>query len=734
MVDEAIQSPVDEEPDESAPLVQFYIPTTSSILERRPRTLKHGDTFGVFDHYGNILSADGSPEGLFHRDTRYLSDLRLLINGRRPLLLSSTIQDNNAVLTADLTNPDFFDGDRLTLPKDTIHIVRSKFLWNAGCYERFGIHNFASATQPLKLAILFAADFIDIFEVRGHRREERGSTEVDVGEDWVTFAYLGLDSVVRRTAIQFDPRPIAIDGRRAVFEFELPPGGRASIFCRVACEESQPRREHHPRRFFACLKESRRALRAATGRAATIETTNEVFNEMLSRSMADLYMLVTDTEDGPYPYAGIPWFSTAFGRDAIITAIQTLWIDPAMAKGVLGYLAATQATEIKPEADAEPGKILHEARWGEMARLGEVPFARYYGSVDSTPLFVMLAGLYLERTGDLKTISDLWPHIEVALDWIDSNAAHSKHRFVTYRRAGGMGLANQGWKDSAGSVFHADGTDATGAIALCEVQGYVHAAKRHAAKIAAAIGFAARARDLQHEADHFSARFESAFWCEDIGTYAMALDGQNRPCRVRSSNAGQLLFSGMIATDRAVQVADQLLNQPFFTGWGIRTIGAGETRFNPMSYHNGSVWPHDNALIGLGLARYGMKTHLLKLFSGIFSAGAYMDLRRLPELFCGFKRVTGKGPTFYPVACSPQAWASATPFALLQACIGLELDFATDTVRFRQPRLPAFLDEVVIRSLALGGSRLDILLKRFDSDVSVNVLRRVGEAQVEVHV
>ncbi len=369
-----------------------------------------------------------------------------------------------------------------------------------------------------------------------------------------------------------------------------------------------------------------------------------------------------------------------------------------------------------------------------MARLGEVPFARYYGSVDSTPLFVMLAGLYLERTGDLKTISDLWPHIEVALDWIDSNAAHSKHRFVTYRRSGGTGLANQGWKDLPIPCSMPTGRTppAPSRSVRSRATSMPPSATRRRSQRRSALR---RAPGTCSTRPIISAPVSSsAFWCEDLGTYAMALDGRNRPCRVRSSNAGQLLFSGMIPTDRAAQVADQLLNQAFFTGWGIRTIGGGETRFNPMSYHNGSVWPHDNALIGLGLARYGMKAHLLKLFSGIFSAGAYMDLRRLPELFCGFKRVAGKGPTFYPVACSPQAWASATPFALLQACIGLELDFAADTVRFRQPRLPAFLDEVVICSLALGGSRLDILLRRYDSDVSVNVLRRVGDAQVEVHV
>lgn len=716
----------------AASLVQFYIPATSSLQERRPRTLKHGDTFGVFDHYGDIVPGDRSPEGLFHHDTRYVSKFSILINGRRPLLLSSAVQDNNVLLTADLTNPDFFDGDRLILPKDMVHVTRSKFLWNGRCFERLGIRNFDREPHGIRLEFAYAADFFDIFEVRGHRRPARGESSTNVGKSHAEFSYRGLDDVTRRAMLSFSPDPVRIDEERAAFDLRLPARGRASVFCSIACEESETKPGVAHRQFFTCLRQARRTHRRSLARTASVETSNPLFNDMLRRSMADLYMLTTDTEHGPYPYAGIPWFSTAFGRDALITAIEVLWIDPTIARGVLRYLAATQARETDSVADAEPGKILHETRYGEVARLGEVPFERYYGSVDSTPLFVLLAGLYFARTGDLETVSELWPNIEAALGWIDQNSRRERHGFVTYDRATETGLANQGWKDSVDAVFHADGSDATGAIALCEAQGYVYAAKREVANVAAAIGFEARARSLHREADDLRASFEAAFWSEELGMYAMALDGRGERCLVRSSNAGQLLLSGMVAGDRARRMADMLLNHEFFSGWGVRTIADTESRYNPMSYHNGSVWPHDNALIGLGLARYGLKPHLLRLFAGLFEAANYIDLRRLPELFCGFRRSAGKGPTFYPVACSPQAWSSAAPFALLQACFGLDIDFAREVVRFHQPRLPPFINDVVIESLEVGASRLDILLRRYGADVSVNVLSRQGGAQVAV--
>jgi glycogen debranching enzyme len=371
-------------------------------------------------------------------------------------------------------------------------------------------------------------------------------------------------------------------------------------------------------------------------------------------------------------------------------------------------------------------------RGGEMAALREVPFAQYYGSVDSTALFVLLAGLYVERTGDQETLAELWPAMERALQWIDGPGDPDGDGFIEYQRATEQGLANQGWKDSFDAIFHADGKLAEGYIALAEVQGYVYAGKQLAARCARRLGMTEKSARLESQALLLAQRFEAAFWCEELGTYALALDGAKQPCRVRTSNAGQLLFTGIVHEDRARMVAADLMSQKFFSGWGIRTVARGEARYNPMSYHDGSIWPHDNALIALGFARYGLKHSVAHLFKGLFDAASYMDLRRLPELFCGFQRERRRGPVLYPVACAPQAWASATPFSLLEAALGLEFDAARGEIRLRDPRLPEFLNEVVLRDLRLGPSSVDLRVRRHGQEVSLEVLRTRGQIQVSI--
>jgi glycogen debranching enzyme len=707
----------------------FYIPMTGPAARPR-RSLKHDDTFIVLDSHGDIGASAGGPDGLFNADTRYLARLELVLDDVQPLLLGSNLRDDNSALTIDLTNPDVYRNGRIVLQKDILHLVRTVFLWRGTAYQRIGLQNHGESAASFNLTLLFDNDFADLFEVRGEKRARRGIGSCKMlGSADVALDYRGLDGKSRSTALHFDPPPTRLTVNAATYHFELGPQQISSLFVAVSCDKPATDK---PALFFRGLLAHRREMRRSTRGATSIETSNNIFNEVLCQSMADLNMLTTDTPQGRYPYAGIPWYSTTFGRDGIITALQMLWIDPRVAQGVLKRLAFYQARTVDALADAEPGKILHEMRGGEMAALREVPFAQYYGSVDATPLFVMLAGLYVERTGDDATLAELWPAIEAALRWIDGAGDPDQDGFVEYQRASEQGLANQGWKDSFDAIFHADGRLAEGYIALAEVQGYVFAAKKLAARCARRLGKDDAAHRLEAEARLLAHRFEEAFWCEELGTYALALDGKKQPCKVRTSNAGQLLFTGMVRADRARLVAADLMRPHFFTGWGIRTVARGEARYNPMSYHDGSIWPHDNALITLGLARYGLKHSVDQVFKGLFDAATYMDLRRLPELFCGFQREKQRGPTLYPVACAPQAWASATPFTLLEAALGLEFDAQRGEIRLRNPRLPAFLNEVVLRDLRLGPSSVDLRVRRHGDEVSLEVLRTHGQIQVSI--
>src|SRR6201996_9438833 len=707
----------------------FYIPMTGPSTRPR-RSLKHDDTFIVLDSHGDIGASAGGQDGLFNADTRYLAKLQLVFDDMQPLLLGSNLRDDNSSLTVDLTNPDIYRQGRLVAEKDMLHIVRTIFLWRGTAYQRIGLQNHGDRPATFDITLLFDNDFADLFEVRGEKRKRRGvGTAKLLGPADVALDYRGLDGATRETALHFDPRPSRLSVNAATWHCELAPHETCSLFVSVSCNTPV---EPRLKKFFPGLLAHRREMRRSTLSCTSIETSNNIFNEVLCRSMADLNMLMTETAQGRYPYAGIPWYSTTFGRDGLITAMQMLWIDPRVARGVLRRLAHYQATAVDPLNDAQPGKILHEMRGGEMAALREVPFAQYYGSVDSTPLFVLLAGLYGERTGDHETLEELWPAIEAALRWMDGPGDPDGDGFAEYQRATDEGLRNQGWKDSYDAIFHADGRLAEGNIALAEVQGYVFAAKRLAARCAQQLGRREIAQRLETEARQLAQRFEDAFWCEELGTYALALDGEKKPCAGRSSNAGHLLFSGMIREDRARKVAVDLLRPHFFTGWGIRTIALNEARYNPMSYHNGSIWPHDNALIALGLARYGLKHCVEHVFKGLFDAATYMDLRRLPELFCGFRREKHRGPTLYPVACAPQAWASATPFTLLEATLGLEFDADRAEIRLRNPKLPAFINEVILRELQLGSSSVDLRVRRHDDEVSLEVLRTRGQIQVSI--
>jgi glycogen debranching enzyme len=713
---------------------EFYIRSSSHRIDVRTRVLKQGDTFAVFDRFGDIEPFGTGELGMYYQDTRFLSRLTLKLGKDRPLLLSSTVREDNAVLAVDATNPDVWRNGEMVVSRGTVHIFRSKILWKRACQERLRIHNYGRSTVDISLSIEFDADFADIFEVRGMKRERRGRRiETEIEQDEVVLAYEGLDGRSRRTRIAFDPPPTRLSESGANYEFWLKPGDEATYRCSIACEVDGDSQGQVKPCYEKVVQEAANALESAHAQEPQIFASNEQFNDWLNRSIADLHMMRTETSYGPYPYAGVPWFSTEFGRDGIITALQCLWFDPSLARGVLAYLAATQADTENPAQDAQPGKVLHETRAGEMAALGETPFKRYYGSIDATPLFVMLVGAYYTRTGDRAFVESIWPNVERALAWIDHYGDVDGDGFVEYARRSKLGLIHQGWKDSHDAIFHADGTSAEGPIALCEVQSYVYAAKVAAAKLAKLFGDDARARDLSKQAKTLSRRFEETFWCDELSTYALALDGRKQACKVRTSNAGHCLFAGIATQEHARRVAATLTDEAFFSGWGIRTVATSEARYNPMSYHNGSVWPHDNSLIAAGFARYDLRESTATVLAGLLDASLFLDLHRLPELFCGFPRRPGEAPTLYPVACAPQSWASGAIFLLLEACLGLNVSAPERRVTFSKPILPRFLQQVTIRGLKVGDARVDLLLTRHDEgDVGVNVLRREGALDVVV--
>lgn len=704
----------------------YYIRAHSSLADASRRVLKNADLFAVFDKRGTIRPLGFEDHGLFHRDTRHLSRWVLHLNRLAPLLLSSNVKEANECLVVDLTNADFTDETGQFIRRGTVHLERVIFLWRERLFEKLTISHFGQQPVRLNLGLEFDADFADIFEVRGLERKARGTLRPPSREGaTLVLSYRGLDNRTRQTRISCAPAPGRFSGKTAQFQIHLEPRSSRTleITCDCRSEEEAAGAELSAAEAFRANQQTYSAHRETV---CVLETSNEQFNDWINRSRADLHMLITRTEHGLYPYAGIPWFNTVFGRDGIITALQTVWFFPELAKGVLTHLAHTQADRRIPEQGAEPGKVLHETRQGEMAALGEVPFGRYYGSVDATPLFVVLAGHYAERTGDVGLIERLWPRLEAALAWIDRYGDSDGDGFVEYARGAEGGLFNQGWKDSEDSVFHADGETAGPPIALCEVQGYVYEAKLRAAELAARLGRSAQAASLRKSAEALRKRFLEAFWMEDLGTYALALDGQKKTCRVKSSNAGHCLFSGIADPDQAVRIAEDLAGGDFFTGWGVRTLARSQARYNPMSYHNGSVWPHDNALIACGMARYGRKEEALRVMTGLFDASLFLDLHRLPELFCGFERRKGEGPTLYPVACDPQAWAAGAVFLLLQSCLGLSILAPQGRVVFNRPDLPPYLEQVRIRGLRVGNVLLDLVLQRHKNDVGVNVEKKTG--------
>jgi glycogen debranching enzyme len=689
-----------------------------------PLTLKHDDCFGQFNEIGDIDAEARTEAGLYRAGVRHLSRLTLTINSFRPLLLAATTREDNVLLTFNLTNPDVRgEGGRVVLPRGTLHITRTRFIWNGVCHEMLKVRNFALTSITVELAIRFAADFENIIDVRAQRRVDAGRARFErVERDSVTQGYLGADEVVRETVVDCHTPPDSISSDALRYKLSIGSRGEKTIAIAIGCRSANnPVQIASYARSLSAAEE----LARTEGRPPTqVDSTDAQFNQWLQRSAADIGMMLTATPHGRIPSAGLPWLDAAFGRDTILTALQTLWVWPQIARNVLRYLAATQSADSFPANGAEPGKILNEARGGDQA-------PNYFG-VDTTPLFVLLAGAYYARTADLDFVAELWPAISSALSWIDVYGDIDGDGFVESRPVRPGQIPQHGWKSSPDSVFHADGRVATGPLALCEVQGYVYGAKLGAARIARSLGEMPRAIALVEAAQALQARFNSAFWCDDIQTFAPALDGEKLRCCVRTSNPGHCLYTGIAHAERGRQVIAGLGDEQMFSGWGVRTVAESELRFNPMSYHNGSVWPHDNALLASGAARYDDKAFALRLLTAQFDAAREFNLLRLPELICGFRRRGREAPLQFPVACAPQSCSAAAPFLMLQSVLGISIDALDRQIVLAHPVVPEGFEEIRVKNLEVGEASVDFTVRRHAGSVSVSVERREGKLDLVI--
>lgn len=683
-------------------------------------SLKDETCFLLANDHGDIM---GFADGYFCNDTRLLSHFVLRIGGRRPVLLGAALSGDHVYFEANLTNAsvELDHGD--TLAQGNLHVNRTRFLRDGRMFERIAVTNYSLGPVDLPLSFQIAADFRDIFEVRGMKRAARGQVlPIETGRTHIGFGYEGLDGASRALTLSLSqPITATPEGDEIRLVMHVPRGARRLLYLEAGAGRTDPGRTRHRINRAA----AHRAMKTKRQSGASIQTSGPLFNDWLSRTRADIALLSSDLDTGPYPFAGIPWFSTAFGRDGIITALATLWLDPDLARGVLRFLAETQATEYDEFSDAAPGKILHEIRGGEMAHLREVPFGRYYGAVDTTPLFVHLAAEYARRTGDDAFVDTLWPSLKRAISWIETTRARDANGLVSYARGRGTGLRNQGWKDSADAVFHADGTLAEGPVSLVEVQGYTYRALTGMADMAFRRGDNAYSETLQVSARQLQQAVEDLFWMPEAEFYALALDGASRQCAVRTTNAGHLLYSGLPSPDRGQAVARALLKPDFLSGWGLRTVAIGESRFNPLSYHNGSVWPHDTAICSAGIDHYSEPESAPRALARLFEASFHFG-KSVPELFCGFARVPGEGPVAYPVACVPQAWAAASAFLLLKTTLGLDIDAYARDVRVINPRLPAGIDQLSVRNLDVGGTKVSVEFQRKYDQVTCTVTRTGG--------
>jgi glycogen debranching enzyme len=711
--------------------VEGTAPVLVTDLASKTLAVKEGDTFLYADLEGNLDHGGAYGLGLYAHDTRFLSHFRMTLSGRDPVLLSSS-SERGYMSHVDLTNPDLYEGDEVTVPQQTLNIRRIRAI-NGRLFERVRVKNYNAFAVALDLEFVLGADFADIFEVRGMRFSERPAPEApEVGADHVRFTSVGRDGIRRSTLIELAPAPdrLELDGRLVTATFRITLGPYQTRLVGMTVEPSVDEGAPARMEFDVAVHQLRRSYEEWERDATQVVTDNELFNELLDRSLRDLRALYTQTEAGGVLAAGIPWYVAVFGRDSLITSHQLLMMAPRLARETLELLARYQGTRVDDWRDEQPGKILHEIRHGELAGAGVIPHTPYYGSVDATPWFVLLYTMHLRWTGDLEFARALLPNVEAALSWIDTYGDADGDGFVEYLCRSPGGIRNQGWKDSNDSMVHADGRLAEPPIALSEVQGYVYLAKVRMADVYRTLGRDDDARRLLDEAETLRIRFNETFWMEDERYFAAALDGDKRQIRTVTSNPGHALYAHIVDDDKAAVLAKRLLAPDMFSGWGVRTMSKAAAAYNPMSYHNGSVWPHDNALIAAGFKRYGFTRSANRVATALFDAAVQADYLRLPELFCGFTRRTPNRPVSYPIACSPQAWAAGSPFLMLQSMLGISARAHENLLTVNKPHLPPWLNTVEVRNLAVGGSRLALVFRREGEITSFSLISREGDVRV----
>lgn len=698
--------------------------------------LKHGRFFLLTTSHGDIAPPGHCSLGLFENDTRILSHYKLRVAGGPPSLLSMQAP-HGYIGCVDLTITDADFGGNNWDPKNCVHISR-EILVADRLLERLTLTSYLPNPVGFWVELYLAADFADIFEIRGWKRSKRGQYfSPQLNRNSVIFSYQGLDGKVLRTSVLFHQTPTHLSGNVARWDFDL----QSNTPFRLEWEISGMQEESsNPIWTGFGLDEQRKRLDEVydnwTAQCTLWSTTPADLEELLNRATDDLHALYVDDKESCVISAGIPWYSTAFGRDSIITSIEALSLNPAIARDTLRYLARHQGTREDSFTEEQPGKIMHEVRHGEMARNREIPHIPYYGTIDATPLWLVLLHETWMWTGDDELVRELLPNAERALAWITKFGDIDGDGFVEYvGSSSGKGLANQGWKDSGDGVPLPDATLPTPPIALVEVQGYVYDAFKRMSSLFRVFGRYEEAEDLRKKAEVLRENIIKHFWIDELGMFALALDGEKKAVPTMTSNAGHLLWSGVPEPWQAERVMQQLMSPQMFCGWGIRTLSAAHRVFNPMSYHNGSVWPHDNAIIVMGCSRYGFASSVLPVLRGLNEAATYDEFHRLPELFCGMQHVAGMHPVWYPVSCCPQAWASGAFFMLLQGVLGLTADAPAGILHIKNPALPEFLSELTLSDLAIGPSKVSLQFKRHGARTLANLLSTSGKPiQVQIEL